>query len=85
MWYWHEDASWLGWGVSLITMLIFWGTLLWALWLFLRTAPGRGGAAAVRSPEQVLADRFASGELDADAYHHGLDVLAGRGRTVAPH
>ncbi|MFJ5120178.1 SHOCT domain-containing protein [Kitasatospora sp. NPDC088548] len=35
-------------------------------------APGR---AATPTPEQLLAERFARGEIDAEEYRHRLDVL----------
>ena len=76
MWYWHDDAGWVGWSLMLISMLVFWGLLGWGIWAVLRVGPGTG--AAERSPEQVLRHRFAAGELDADAYSHALGVLAGR-------
>jgi len=28
-----------------------------------------------RSPEQILAERFAAGEIDSDEYHQRLDAL----------
>ena len=31
-----------------------------------------------RSPEQLLGERFARGEIDEEEYRHRLDVLAGR-------
>jgi putative membrane protein len=77
-----------GWGYALgITgMILFWGLLALAIAAAVRHLGrdhhGRGVAAppgpatpAPATPEQVLADRFARGEIDADEYHQRLDTL----------
>ena len=76
MWYWHDDAGWVGWSLMLFSMLVFWGLLGWGIWAVLRVGAGTG--AGERSPEAVLRHRFAAGELDADAYRQAQVVLAGR-------
>lgn len=78
MWYSHGDLGWAGWTLMVGSMVIFWGLLIWGISLLVRQGGGRGDAAPHRSPEQVIAHRFAAGEIDADAYHRALDVLAAR-------
>jgi len=78
MWYWDGEPGWGGATLMVASMLIFWAVLIWGIWRVLRVSPGAGQASPERSPEQVLAHRFAAGEIDADTYHRGLDVLAGR-------
>jgi putative membrane protein len=47
------------------------------------TGPGPGGPPASRpTPEQLLAERFARGEIDEDQYRHSLDIL--RHHSTAP-
>jgi putative membrane protein len=36
------------------------------------------------TPEQLLAERFARGELDENAYRRGLTVLRGHGDDPGP-
>lgn len=40
-------------------------------------APTDGRRELRRDPEDVLAERFANGEIDADEYRERLDVLRG--------
>jgi hypothetical protein len=53
-------------------MVAFWGGLIWILLtLVSRSNP----PASTVDPEQVLARRFAEGELDVDQYQQRLAVL----------
>lgn len=82
MWYWQDNAGWGGWTLMVGSMLIFWGLLIWGIWTVLRLGPGGDNPSQDRTPEQLLAHRFAAGEIDADAYRRALDVLAGRNGLV---
>ena len=74
---------------SLLWMLIpllFWGGLLALIaWAVVRIFPifpgGRGGGmpreGSVRSAEDILKERFAQGEIDAEEYEERLRVLRG--------
>ncbi|WP_245204378.1 SHOCT domain-containing protein [Kitasatospora sp. RG8] len=42
------------------------------------------GGAAPPTAEQVLAERFARGEIDADEYRHRLDTLRAAGGSAGP-
>lgn len=86
MMYWNAHGM-NGWGFGLMTvsMLLFWGLLIFgvvALVRYLGRAPQHHptNPPAIQpperpSPEQVLAERFARGEIDADEYRHRLEVL----------
>jgi putative membrane protein len=75
-----------GWGYALgiTSMILFWGLLTLAIAAAVRYL-GRDRGGGVASPpapppapptaEQVLADRFARGEIDADEYQQRLDTL----------
>ncbi len=85
MMYWYgNDMS--GWGYTAMALasIVFWALLIAggvaAFRHFGRPQAGRAGAPPVMSPEQVLADRLARGEIDADEYHHRLETL----RSTAP-
>lgn len=81
MWYAHGDLGWAGWTLMITSMVLFWGLLIWGISQLLRLGAGRDNATSRQGPEQVLAHRFALGEIDADAYHRALDVLAERDRV----
>ncbi len=60
----------------------FWGAwmlvplLLWVAWGALRVFSVRqGGGRAADSAEEVLRERFARGEVDAETYERSLDTL----------
>ncbi len=67
----------------MVMMIVFWGGLIWiALNLTKRThavppphAPAPTAAPAKFSPEEVLADRLARGEIEPDEYHKRLAAL----------
>lgn len=71
MWSGH-DTGWAGWSVMGVSMLAFWGLVTWGLVMLYRMRP----AAASDTPEQVLARRYAAGELDADAFAAACEVLS---------
>jgi putative membrane protein len=79
--YWNGSGM-SGWGYVLMTLntLIFWAVVIAAIVLlvrhFGRTSAGQGGAARP-SPEEVLAQRYAQGEIEAEDYRARLDTLRG--------
>ena len=94
MTYWYGDhmSGW-GYGLGIAGMVLFWGLLLVAVVAAVRYL-GRGRqeripqeppAAGSGPPEaeQVLAERFARGEIDADEYRQRLDILRESGRPAA--
>lgn len=60
-WY-HDGLGWGGWLVMAMAMIAFWALVVVAVVTLFRTAP------PARTPEQVLDERFARGELDVDEY-----------------
>lgn len=69
------DYAWMS-----IGMLVFWVLLLVALALVVRFAVSGGSVRADQAPptaEDLLAQRFARGELDQQEYLTRLDVLHG--------
>jgi putative membrane protein len=75
MWDWN-GASWWSWFLMSGGMLVFWALVVWLVVQVARGSQGleRGAAA---TPEAVLADRLARGEIDADEYRARLEVLHG--------
>jgi putative membrane protein len=79
-----------GWGYALMTvsMVLFWGLVILgvvALIRYLARAPHHGQSAggprqnpeSRRTPEQMLAERFARGEIDEQEYQSRLATLRG--------
>jgi putative membrane protein len=77
MMFWYGNGV-NGWGYALMAvgMVVFWGLLILAVVALVRY-PGR--AAQSTAPrldaEQVLAERFARGDIDEPEYRQRLDVL----------
>ena len=80
MMYWYGDQM-SGWGYALMTvsMVVFWALVIAVVVALIRYLGGRqpGGSRPVErpTPEQVLAERFARGEIDQDEYHQRLETL----------
>jgi putative membrane protein len=79
MMYWGNGVG--GWGMVLMIVsgLLFWGLIIAGIVLLVRST-GRGGqqgtaATQALTPQQVLADRFARGEIDEEEYTRRLQVL----------
>ncbi|OKI12788.1 hypothetical protein [Streptomyces sp. CB03911] len=81
--YWndHDMGGW-GFGLMAVGVLLLLGILVvvaFALSRYLGQLPPQrppeGQTVAPPSPEQVLSERFARGEIDADEYRHRLDTL----------
>jgi len=62
------------WPIFPLTWVIFWGVLIFAVFRFRRTWPGRGSGSA----EAVLAERYARGEISVQEYRERLAVLKER-------
>jgi len=81
MMYWGNGMS--GWGIMLMTVgnLLFWGLVVAGVVLLVRYT-GRGGQTGTTnegpSPQRLLAERFARGEIDEDEYNRRLRVLTGQ-------
>lgn len=77
-WYGHGMDGW-GWALMMFGTLLFWGLVIALVVVLVRSVPGRGRAEGPTgpTPQQVLADRFARGEIDEEEYRARLRVLAG--------
>ena len=84
MMYWGDHMS--GWGIAVMTIssLLFWGLIIAGIVALVRytgrsTYTSAPPPAAGPAPQQVLADRFARGEIDEEEYRRRLQVLADAG------
>jgi putative membrane protein len=88
-WYGGHMNGW-GYGLGIFAMLIFGGILI-AASVFLvrylsrsaRPDPAQHHDAPAPSPEQLLAERFARGEIDADEYRSCREILHEHPRPAA--
>jgi putative membrane protein len=79
MHYWNDGYNAWWWMIPMMVfMLAVVGTVVWAL--VHTTRPEPGTSPKTPSPEEVLAQRLAAGEIDAAEYHERLDALHGRAR-----
>ena len=77
----HDGWSVGGWLLLVLVLLVFLSLLATVLYLLLRS-PGQttqpaphGHQPSLHTAEQLLAERYARGELDEDEYRHRRDVL----------
>ncbi|MGQ4601286.1 SHOCT domain-containing protein [Nocardia sp. R6R-6] len=74
--FWHSNGM-TGWGYGLMTisMVIFWALVIGGIVALIRyTATPSQGQPTV-PPQQVLADRYARGEIDDEEYTRRLRTL----------
>jgi putative membrane protein len=70
---WHmDDWAWWNWAVMTMVMFGLWGLIAWLVVLAVR--PARRQAPPPRA-EEILAERFAAGEIDDAEYRRRLDVI----------
>jgi putative membrane protein len=78
MWYWSDGTQWWGWVLMCVGMLAFWAAVIGAIWYAVTHATrGDQPPARERSAQQILDERFAHGEIDADEYAARRDALRG--------
>ncbi|MCB0931791.1 MAG: SHOCT domain-containing protein [Mycobacterium sp.] len=79
-WMWGHGWGWGGW-LAMFGMVLFWAVLITAVVLAIRylsaadRAPGRTLPPPGHTPEDLLAQRFARGEIDEDEYRQRMAVL----------
>ncbi|QUW85836.1 SHOCT domain-containing protein (plasmid) [Streptomyces mirabilis] len=78
-WYDHNVSGW-GWFTMSVGMVLFWAVIIGVGVLLYRALSNPLGRTDVhappgRIPEQLLAERFARGEIDEDEYRQRLAAL----------
>lgn len=79
MWNGYGDSGW-GWGNWLamtLMMLIFWGALAAVVIVVIRNTRRASAEPGQRDAVEILRERFARGEIDADEYRQRQAVLRG--------
>jgi putative membrane protein len=76
--YGHNDWGWGGWLIMSLTMLAFLALVAWGVFLVWRstTRPHHTNPSTYRpSAQEILGERFARGEIDAEEYRSRLEAL----------
>ncbi|MFF3459574.1 SHOCT domain-containing protein [Streptomyces sp. NPDC002730] len=85
-WFDHDVSGW-GWFAMSASMILFWALIITAVVLLFR-ALGQTSehthSPNVPSPDQVLAERFARGEIDEEEYRRRLATLHTSGPSTKP-
>lgn len=82
MMFWYGNAGWAFWQIALMWAfaIAFWGALIWAIYaLITRFTRKPGAGPAGDGARQILDERLARGEIDADEYRRLRDTMAGEG------
>lgn len=66
---WNDGGWWIAW------MILSCGVIVALVWVAIRTLAGDHRSEPPRDPKDVLSERFARGEIDAEEYHERLGVL----------
>ncbi|MEI7543191.1 MAG: SHOCT domain-containing protein [Mycobacteriaceae bacterium] len=83
-WMWEHGWGWGGWLLMVAAMALFWVALIVGVVLAIRflsavnRQPTHSPGYQLTGPEDVLADRFARGEIDPEEYRCGLALLRDR-------
>jgi putative membrane protein len=67
--------SWWGWLAMSLGMVAFWGLIVWAVVALFRGWGGTWPRTERPDPEQILAERFAAGQIDEEEYRRRLETL----------
>lgn len=73
MMYWSDGWGVGAWLMMTVVMIGFWGLIAWIVITAIRGRPS--SEAPQRSAEDILAARFARGEIDEHEYTQRLDTL----------
>lgn len=76
---WNGEWTWGNWVAMSVMMVLFWAAVMWLVVWFARGRTSQSSASSAKPsrPEDVLAERFAHGEIDQVEYQERLRVLGG--------
>ena len=76
MWWGNAGWGWWGWLAMSLSMIAFWGLVIWGIVAVVRGLGPRSTQTG-SSPEDILRERLARGEIDEDEYRRRLQALRG--------
>lgn len=80
-WMWGHGWGWAGWVLFVVLTVVFWAAVITAIVLAIRYAGGSRHSVSglppygPTRPEDVLAERFARGEIDEGEYRRRVMLL----------
>jgi putative membrane protein len=79
MWWYGPGMNAWGYGLMTVSMVLFWALVIFGVVALVRylSRSDRAGAAPP-TPEELVAERFARGEIDEDEYRNRLELLMNR-------
>lgn len=91
MWYWGGGVHWWEWLLGFIGVVAFWGLIIYAAWYLITSlsrgapspGPPAGHPAGPPAAKQILDERLARGEIDAEEYRRLRDLITGADRQPA--
>lgn len=75
---WYGGSGWGGWLLMSLLMVVFWGLVIFggvAVWRAVTRGDRTPQPPSGPSPEQVLDERFARGEIDVEEYTRRRELL----------
>lgn len=84
MMWWVQGQGWGGWIGMGLSMLVFWGALIWLVVWLAGIWSNVDAPRPSRRAEDVLAGRFARGDIDETQYQARLRVLQGKSGGQPP-
>jgi putative membrane protein len=88
MMFWYGGMSGWGYGLMTVGVILFWGVVIFGLVALVRYLSRHGQQTTAppqqRTPEQMLAERFARGEIGEAEYQQRLMALRTVGQADAP-
>jgi putative membrane protein len=70
-------VHWWGWLLGVLSMVAFWGLLVWSVWHFVIAVTRRETDPRVDDPKRILDERLARGEIDAEEYRRLRGLMSG--------
>ena len=84
MWWYGPGMNGWGYGLMTVSLVLFWTLVIVGVVALVRYLSRNHPPITSRpTPEELLAERFARGEINKEEYEHGLDVLTGGPRPLA--
>jgi putative membrane protein len=76
MWWYGPGMTGWGYGLMTVSMVLFWALVIFGVVALVRyLSRNDRGSGAPATPKELLAERFARGEIDEDEYRRRLEVL----------
>jgi len=73
MMHWDNNWGWAGWVAMSMMMLAFWAIIAWVAVMLAKSISN--SASRSHGAEEILAERFARGEIDSDEFTSRRDAL----------